>query len=864
MPTIHTYVVRPALPKALRPLEELAHNLWWCWNHSAVELFQRLDRDLWNELNHNPVAMLGRVSQAQLEAAAIDDGFLSQLEGVHQAFRGYMEGLSATWFARHAAKHPPTKGAKTPAEAWGNQRIAYFSAEFGLTESVPIYSGGLGVLAGDHLKSASDMGMPLVAVGMLYREAFHQYLNADGWQQEIHPETDLSLLPVSLQTDAKGQPLVITCELPGRTLHARVWRLDVGRVPLILLDTNIPQNAPEDQAITDRLYGGDLDMRIRQEILLGIGGLRALRALGLDPVVCHMNEGHSAFLGLERIRTIQQEHGLDFHQAREVAAAGNAFTTHTPVPAGNDRFPPEMIDRYFGEVWPQLGLSREAFLGLGREEPNDQAEPFCMTVLAIRLAASTNGVSRLHGRVSRQMWRRTFPGVPEHEVPIGSITNGVHQRSFISGDMRRLFDSYLGPKWVSDPDDPATWARVDRIPAEEMWRAHERCRERLIAFTRARLARQIRRRGGSNRELAEASEVLSPDALTIGFARRFATYKRAALIMRDVQRLARLLNDPERPVQLVFAGKAHQKDEPGKELIRRVVHASMQPELRNRIVFLEDYELNVARHLVQGVDVWLNNPVRPLEASGTSGMKAVVNGVLQLSVLDGWWDEAYEPGLGWAIGNGEEYVDRELGDRIEADAIYHLLEAEVVPLFYDRSKDGLPRGWIEMMRASIGRLGAVFNTHRMVREYWERAYAPAEARLDRLSAKGFARAKELASFRRKTVSSWNRVAVHRVEPERSEVSVGQPLKVTAAVSLGELAAEDVQVELVHGPVDGRGEMVGGHPEPMRHRGVDGGDVHLFEGSASAFQSGRHGFAVRVVPRHPDLASPFEVVPVSWG
>lgn len=862
MPTIRTFHVRPSLPDRLKPLDRIARNLWWCWNHAAVDLFHRIDPDLWHEVGHNPLALLARAGQERLEAAASDDGYVSQLDGVVRALDDYL-GSTTTWFRRHGGAEAGGAGTM-PVEQFPLRRIGYFSAEFGLTESVPIYSGGLGVLAGDHLKSASDLGLPLVGVSLLYREAFHQYLNADGWQQEIHPETDLTLMPIALVKNAQGAPLVIECELPGRMLRARIWRLDVGRVPLLLLDANIPENAPEDRRITDRLYGGDLEMRIKQEILLGIGGLRALHAAGLAPVVCHMNEGHSAFLALERTRRAMLEHGLSFAEAKEVASSGNCFTTHTPVPAGNDRFPPEMVDRYFAE-WPgALGISREQFLALGREEPSDPLEHFCMTVLALKLATRANGVSKLHGRVSRGMWKRVYPGVPEQEIPIGSITNGIHHRSVMGPDMRRLLDSYLGPKWITEPDDPATWERIERIPAEEFWRAHERARERLIAFSRERLAEQIRRRGGSPGDVADAAEVLDPKALTIGFARRFATYKRATLVMRDPARLARILNDPRRPVQLVFAGKAHQKDEPGKEIIRKLVHLAGLPEFRHRIVFLEDYEMNVARALVQGVDVWLNNPLRPLEASGTSGMKAAVNGVLQVSVLDGWWAEAYDPSIGWAIGAGEEYEDNQRAEKIEAEALYHLLETDVVPRFYTRTKDDVPREWIERMKGSVRKLAPVYNTQRMVREYYEQMYRPEAERHQRLSTEKAGSARALASWKNRVASQWDRVGVRAVDAGPDEVTVGATLPVRAHVALGELKPEDVAVEIFQGQVDSRGELLDGTAVPMTAAGRNDDGSIRFEGRVPTARTGRFGFAVRVVPRHAELTQPYGFVPVKWG
>lgn len=863
MPTIRSFHVRPRLPQPLSRLDTLARNLWWCWNHAAVELFHRLDPDKWAEVGHNPLALLARVDQAVLETAAADDGFLSQLDGVWQTFTDYLNAQQ-TWFLRHGKHDAPVANATVPAEAFPGQRIAYFSAEFGISESLPIYSGGLGVLAGDHLKSASDLGLPLVGVSLLYHEAFHQYLNADGWQQEAHPTTDLSMLPARLQRDAEGKPVTITCELPGRTLHARVWRVDVGRVPLILLDSNLPENAVEDRAITDRLYGGDLDMRIRQEVLLGIGGLRALDALGLSPAVCHMNEGHSAFLALERVRQLRVKHDLTFAQAAELAAAGHCFTTHTPVPAGNDRFPPEMVNRYL-QHWPDaLGLSRDELMALGRENPADPAEHFCMTVLALKLATRSNGVSKLHGAVSRGMWKRVYPGATVPEVPIGSITNGIHQRSFLSNELRRLFDSYLGPKWHANPEEDQSWSRLERIPAEELWRSHERCRERLIANARTRLASQLERRGASAREVREASEVLDPKALTIGFARRFATYKRATMFMRDPVRLSRILNDPDRPVQLIFSGKAHQRDEPGKELIRKLVHLAQEPEFRHRIVFLEDYDMNVARLLVQGVDVWLNNPLRPLEASGTSGMKAAVNGGINASVLDGWWAEAYDGQVGWAIGGGEEYDDAELSERIECEALYHLLESEIVPLFYSRTKEGLPREWVERMKTSMRRLAPVFNTHRMVAEYYSEAYAPLATRLAALAASDQRGARALADYKQRVSAQWDRVGVRSVESGAGDLTVGEQLPVRAVVSLGDLTPDEVQVQAFTGPLDMRGELVGGHGVPMTagQRNADGS--WLFDTRLQPDTSGRFGYGVRVIPHHPQLVHPFGWVPVRWG
>ena len=854
----HTFRVIPSLPASLERLRDLACNLSWAWNPDAIDLFRRLDRDLWETTLHNPVLMLGTIRQERLEEAMADDGFMAHLERVGRDLDRYMQAKN-TWYSK---TYPDTDGA----------RIAYFSAEFGLTESLGIYAGGLGILAGDHLKSASDLGLPLVGVGLLYQQGyFRQYLNPDGWQQEQYPNNDFYNLPVSLERQLSGAPLTVEVEYPGRSVKAQVWRAQVGRVPLYLLDSNVEGNQPADRDITDQLYGGDNDMRIRQEILLGIGGVRALELKGLRPTVCHMNEGHSAFLALERIRLLMQDHRLTFAEAREAAMAGHVFTTHTPVPAGIDWFHPDLIDHYFSSYYPRLGLSRHEFLGLGRINPNDPNGYFCMAILAMRLAYRVNGVSHLHGRVSRQMWQEVWPQVPTDEVPILGITNGIHARSWISNDMAGLYDRYLGPRWSERPADPKVWQQAARIPDEELWRTHERRRERLVTFARRRLREHLEQRGGSPSEISHADEVLNPEALTIGFARRFATYKRATLLFRDVERLARILGDKDRPVQLIFAGKAHPQDNPGKELIRQIIHLARRQEFRNRVVFIEDYDMNVARYLVQGVDVWLNTPRRPHEASGTSGMKATANGALNLSILDGWWAEGYTPETGWAIGGGEEYRDDQFDyqDAVESNAIYDLLEKDIVPLFYDRGRDGLPRGWIAKMKAAISHHARVFNTNRMVGEYSELCYVPAARRVKRLmeGETSAGRAKALAAWKSKVSAQWGQVRIEGVtaeQPAGQDLKVGDQLQVQAQVLLGMLKPTDVAVELFYGPLDAEGQIVESHAVPMLIAQSKGEGVYVFAGAIPCHSSGRYGYALRILPHHEDLGSPFEMGLVLWG
>jgi starch phosphorylase len=853
--TIRTFTVLPHLPGRLQALHKIAYNLWWSWNHEAVSLFRRIDDDLFEKLENSPVKLLGAVGQDRLEQLLHDEGFLAHMDRVSAALDSYLNGH--TWFQE-------TYGDSEEARDY---RIGYFSAEFGIHESIPIYSGGLGVLAGDHLKAASDLGLPLVGVGLMYREGyFRQYLNVDGWQQERYPENDFFNLPLIPQTKPDGAPILVSVPLPGREVWSRIWCIQVGRVPLYLLDTNIPLNSPDDRQITSRLYGGDHDMRIRQEMVLGIGGIRTLKALNKKPTVCHMNEGHSAFCGLERIRArLEQQPGLDFATVREAVAAGTCFTTHTPVPAGNDVFAPQLMEHYFSGYLPGLKIGLQEFLGLGRQNPRDFNEPFCMTVLAVRLSNTSNGVSKLHGMVSRRMWKAIWPELPEAEIPITSITNGIHTQSWLSPEMAQLYDRYLGVQWEDRPTDYSVWKRVDNIPNAELWRTHERRRERLVAFARTRLRSQLMRRGAPPAEVARADEALDPEALTLGFARRFATYKRGTLMFRNLDRLAALVNDKDRPVQIIFAGKAHPRDHGGKELIAEIIHVARRAEFRRRIVFIEDYDYNVARYLVQGVDVWLNNPRRPLEASGTSGMKASCNGGINLSVLDGWWVEGFAGDNGWAIGAGEEYTDLTYQDDVESRAIYDLLEQEIVPLFYTRATDGLPRGWLKMMKRSISTVAPVFNTSRMVQEYMEKCYGPSAERFHRLVKDELKGAAELARWRQGVSQSWPGVRVEFVESNGSDpMHVGGRLEVKARVNLGNLAPADVEVQLFHGPVDNQGEIASPGTVTMSTNGKPDGGRWTFDGIIPCRASGQHGFAVRVLPRHKNLGSPFETGLVVWG
>jgi len=850
MPRVYTYHVSPCLPPRLQCLNELSLNLRWSWDHPTIELFRRLDGDLWEETGHNPRLMLGQIDQKRLTELESDETFLAQMDRVWANLVEYLAGTG--WFLR---AHPEAT----------DLVIAYFSAEFGLTECIPNYAGGLGLLAGDHLKSASDLGLPLVGVGLLYQGGyFHQYLNSDGWQQEQYPINDFHTLPIEPATDAQGKTLIVDIDFPGRRVSAAIWKVRVGRIPLYLLDTNVKQNSPDDRKITGALYGGDRELRIQQEIVLGIGGMRALQAVGIRPTVCHMNEGHSAFLGLERARMLMEPLSLSYHEARQAAAAGNIFTTHTPVPAGFDRFEPWLMEKYFRDYSGRLGLNFDRLLAYGRQGPSDHDGSFNMAQLASRHSSYANGVSRLHGEVTRNMAHAMWPGYPLHEVPIGHVTNGVHLRSWVSMEMSALLTRYLGPRWAEEPSDSAVWQRIDRIPDQELWRVHEIRRERLIHYARTRLARQLKQRGSSDADVKIAEEVLSPDHLTIGFARRFATYKRATLLLRDQSRIKEILTDAKRPVQILFAGKAHPHDNEGKELIRQIIRFIRSADVRRSMVFLEDYDISVARYLVQGVDVWLNTPRRPNEASGTSGMKVLANGGLNLSVLDGWWAEGYDRQTGWAIGSGEDYADENYQDQVESEALYHLLENDVVPLFYDRDLAGIPHGWVAKAKTSMKTLSPLFSTNRMVTEYTERFYLPAGRRYVRLVADSAARIRPMVAWRKRLHSHGSQVKIVQVDAERAEdFVVGSKLKITARVFLGEVLPSDVRVQLYSGRVNPEGEILSGTATDMELRSGSGGD-HVYEGVLECSESGSCGFSVRVVPYHEDAVLPYEMAWMTWA
>jgi len=697
---------------ALERLWTVARNLWWCWDADGVSLFRDLDPIRWRKLGHNPSALLAEISLTELEERAGQLVLHSRINHVYHTLQEYLKATN-TWASIHAG-------------TLASRPVAYFSAEFGLHESIPIYSGGLGVLAGDHIKSASDLGVHLVGIGLFYDQGyFHQKIDKEGWQQENYVDTDTSVLPLQTAMTPGGEPVVVQIETRGSTIRARVLQAMVGRCKLLLLDSDIEGNDPEDRDLTARLYGGDSRTRIRQELLLGVGGVRALQAMGISPGVLHLNEGHSAFAGLEMIRQRMANEGMAFDDALREVAKQTVFTTHTPVPAGHDRFPEDLVEEHLGPLRDSLGRSHEELLALGRVRPEDGSESFCMTVLALKLSRRANAVSSLHGEVSRGMWACMWPDRTEDEVPIGHITNGVHVLSWIAPQMRSLYDRTLGPNWSKHTGDSETFKDMGSIKDAELWETHLTLKARLLSFVRRRARRQAEERGEPEKVLKRLDRVLSPDALTIGFARRFATYKRANLFLYDPDLIRTLVNDPQRPIQFVFAGKAHPRDEPGKRVLKEIANLTRDPDFADKIVFVEDYDINVGRHFVQGVDVWLNNPRRPLEASGTSGEKVVLNGGLNCSILDGWWAEAYDGTNGFAIGNARSHVDDAIQDERDARSFYETLADEIVPLYYERDAEGLPRGWIERMKRAISTLGWRFSADRMVMDYVLNCYMPA-------------------------------------------------------------------------------------------------------------------------------------------
>ena len=867
MRALRSFTVRPRLPGGLEPLDRLAGNLRWSWDRPTRELFTGIDPRVWDEGGHDPRRVLAETPTARLEELAADPAFLERLSAVTAALDAY-ESLPR-WFQAQLAKGAiPATGGESDLDGGV---VAYFSPEFGIAEAVPQYSGGLGVLAGDHLKAASDLGVPLVAIGLFYRHGyFRQSLTVDGWQQERFPDLDPYAMALELCDGVR-----VSVELGEQTLIAQVWRATVGRTPLYLLDADIDENPQDLQLVTDRLYGGDVEHRLRQEILLGIGGVRALEALGVPAHVFHTNEGHAGFLGLERIRMLMQRDGLSFAEALEAVRSGAVFTTHTPVPAGIDQFPRELIEKYFGRWASECGIGLDELMSLGHRPGADPSDRFNMAVMGMRLAERRNGVSALHGEVSRAMFHDLWPGVPESETPVGHITNGVHGATWVSSEMAGLFTDSVGIDWQWA--DPEAWEQVRTVDDDVLWEAHRAAKVRLVEHVRERLRTSGTSLGRSASELAWVDDALDPDALTICFARRFATYKRAALLLSQADRLRALLGDEDRPIQFVFAGKAHPADDSGKELIRQIVAFSHDVAVRTRFVFVEDYDMALARSLVQGADIWLNTPVRPMEASGTSGMKAVMNGAMHCSVLDGWWAECFRAGSddrdggresdgpnGWAISSAESVDDDARRAELEANSLFDILETQIVPTYHSAGPGSTPTEWVRVMKESLRTLAPFVSAHRMVRDYTSTLYLPAASRAVELAADGYSAARELAGFRSRLDALWHQVHVDSVDVDESVADLGGTRRVTATVALGELGPDEVEVQLVAGQVGQSGELEDTVTVSMAEEGSAPDGHRVFAADAPILSAGRMGVNVRVVPRSRLVDTPLELGRVAWA
>lgn len=835
MSYLQTFQVLPYIPGPLKFLETLAGNLWWCWNLDAIELFRRINPRLWDDSGRNPIYFLTLIGQKKLDAIAADDSFLSHMEEVREQFeRQVIEPFDA-------AVLRPKKG---------NDVIAYFSMEFGIHESLPLSAGGLGILAGDHLKAASDMGLPLVAVGLFYRNGyFYQFLNHDGWQQEEYPETDLNKLPIEHVKDASGNDLHIAVAGSEGIIQLVVWKIMVGRIPLYLLDTNIKENPPAVRDINARLYHSDSKVRLAQEVILGIGGMRALYTMGINPIVCHINEGHCSFSNIERLAHIRLQNDVDLETALEINARTTIFTTHTPVPAGHDQFPFDQVKPYLAPFEKDLGLSTDDLLKLGQIDHDSKKNPFSMFVLGLRLNQYHNGVSRLHGSVARRTWSFLWPGVPEEEIPIYHITNGAHIPSWISIENSLLFERYLGRDWSLKTWNTDLAKRIDDIYDDELWRAHEMSRTRLIRSCRKWMVRQYGRRNAPKSVMKEAESVMDDDVLTIAFARRFVAYKRSNLLFNDMDRFEAILNNEQYPVQFIFTGKAHPMDDEGKRLIQQVVQLARNPAYRHKILFLEDYDIDIARHLVQGADVWLNTPRRPMEACGTSGMKAAANGVLNVSTLDGWWCEGYSPETGWAIGTGEEFTDHHYQDAVESHALYNVLENDVLPCFYNKGSGGIPTRWLSMMKSSIRIALEQFCAQRMAVNYNKIFYTPAMAQYYELTRDKAAQAFRLKNSHKRLCEKWCAISIEPpVRKDSVPLRVGESLIISTIVHLGDLTPDEVDVELFYGSVKTMDSLADGKTQPMTVMENLGYGVYQYECSLSCKVAGRFGFTARVTPK----------------
>ena len=844
--------VNPQLPKRIGKLSEIANNLWWSWNTEFLRLFKMIDRDLWETCEKNPVKFLKQVSQDRLEAVATNQEFLKEYDRLAKEFDDYVTSKN-TWFSN---KYPENK----------KDLIAYFSAEYGLDQTIPIYSGGLGILSGDHLKSASDLGIPLVAVGLLYKNGyFHQKINGYGDQETEYNNIDLSNLPINPVKDENGDELKIYVKFEKRKIYLKVWQINVGRIKLYLLDSDIDENKPEDREVTLKLYGGDQEMRIKQEIVLGMGGTNLLtRALGLNPTVYHMNEGHSAFLILELIKNIIKEKKVSFEVAKDIASSKTVFTTHTPVPAGNDIFPIALVEKYFKEFWPRLGLEREEFLKLGMKPCTDLEPGFNMGILALKVAGKKNGVSKLHGAVSRELFGDVWPEIAANESPITYVTNGIHTCSWLAPSLKELYNKYLIPYWQDNIYKDEVWENINNIPNQELWEIHQQRKQKLLELVKESTTNRLRRSGYSYEEINDITSKLNPNALTIGFARRFATYKRATLIFRDLERITQILNNAERPVQLIFAGKAHPADKEGQDLIKRIHEISMMPQFKGKIFLLENYNIAMSRYLVSGVDVWLNNPRRPMEASGTSGQKASVNGVINFSVLDGWWAEGYNQENGWTIGTNAEFTSYEEQDDADSQSMYRTLEEKIIPTYYDKYENGISEKWMRIMKNSITSTGGKYSTSRMLVDYTNNLYMP----LCNLTKKYYENIDNVAEFnlwKKNLYINWKDIEItQKNNLNNITMDAGNNIEVKCEVKLPNISVDNIEAQCYYGKILDNGIVENVSIIPMKLTAKDEENkIYEYTTKIELRTGGNYGYTFRVMPKHEMLLDSENLNLVKW-
>ena len=843
--------VNPQLPKRIEKLGEIANNLWWSWNTEFLRLFKQIDVDLWESVEKNPVKFLRQVSQEKLEAATKDSEFLKQYDTIEENFKDYMNSKS-TWFSKN---YPDNK----------NDLIAYFSAEYGLDQVLAIYSGGLGILSGDHLKSASDLGLPLVAVGLLYKNGyFHQKINGYGGQETEYKSIDVSTLPITPVKDMDGKDLIIFVKFPKRRLYLKVWQIKVGRVSLYLLDSDIEENAEEYRNVTTTLYGGDQEMRIQQEIVLGMAGVNLLKALGLNPTVYHMNEGHSSFLTIELIKNIMKEKEVSFEIARDIVSSKTVFTTHTPVPAGNDIFPIDLVEKYFKDYWNRLGITKQEFFKLGMKPEPEENAGFNMGILALKIAGKKNGVSKLHGAVSRELFGDVWPEIAADESPITHVTNGIHTCSWLAQNIKELYNKYLTPYWQDNIHKDEIWEEINNIPNEELWKEHKIRKEKLLEVVRKNTVDRLRRCGYPYEEIMEIVSKLNPNALTIGFARRFATYKRATLLFRDLERITQIVNDTNRPVQIIIAGKAHPRDKEGQDLIRYIHEISMKPQFKGKVFLLENYNIAMSRYLISGVDVWLNTPRRPMEASGTSGQKASVNGVINFSVLDGWWAEGYNQKNGWAIGTNAEYENYDIQDNFDSQSIYDTLENKVVPMYYDKDENGISEKWMETMKNSIVSTGGRFSTSRMLVDYINELYMPL-ANLYNNYYKNLDQVTSFNAWKQELYRNWEDITIIKEENlDNIAIDAGNCIEVKCKVHLPSVAPENIEAQVYYGKIKENGILEKIAVIPMKMvEAKEEEKMYYYEAKIELKTGGDYGYTFRVMPKHEMILDSENLDLVKW-